>query len=182
MAITLEIEPLSESRFAPYGWVLGKPTMPGSDGPFYASSTLTMWRTHLFDTGGSDKTDVLWMSLTCDDSDVERLQARWITEEALIPLSGPVVQIVASSTDDRRPDMDTLRAFEVPVGLGVCVRPQCWYSTRALNGDVTSLVLSRRSSTYDFLVHLQTGAPACETGVRAIEPRSLVALQSVSAD
>jgi ureidoglycolate lyase len=170
----LKIESLSEATFLPYGWVLGQEMTAASDGPFFTSRNFRMWRTHLLDTGGSDKIDVLWMNLASRENRVDQLQTRFITEEALIPLSGPLIQVVAISRDDGKPNMESVRAFVVPVGLGICMRPHCWYATHALRDDITVIVLSRRSSTYDFLVHLQTGAPACETGVISIDPRRLV--------
>jgi hypothetical protein len=49
------------------------------------------------------------------------------------------------------------------------MEPQCWHATRVDVGEVKCLMLTRRSSTLDLVVHLMSGAPACESLVKAIE-------------
>lgn len=41
------------------------------------------------------------------------------------------------------------------------MEPQCWHATRVDVGEVKCLMLTRRSSTLDLVVHLMSGAPAC---------------------
>jgi ureidoglycolate lyase len=47
---------------------------------------------------------------------------------------------------------------------------------------VTCLMLTRRSTTYDLVVHLQTGAPACESAIRSIATHRLVDSPGTQAD
>ena len=56
------------------------------------------------------------------------------------------------------------------------MRPHCWHATRVLQGESTCLMLTRRSTTYDLVVHLETGAPACESAIKPISTHKLVGL------
>ena len=88
-------------------------------------------------------------------------------------LTGPVIHIVAASLHDGEPDLNSLRAFEIPVGRGLCMRPDIWHATRVYEREATCLMLTRPSTTHDLVVHLKTGAPACESVIRAIDVRTL---------
>jgi ureidoglycolate lyase len=56
------------------------------------------------------------------------------------------------------------------------MRPHCWHATRVSQGESTCLMLTRRSTTYDLVVHLETGAPACESAIKSIPTHRLVGL------
>jgi len=175
---TLPVQPLSADAFAAYGWMLGKPLPSGNDVPSYTSPSSDFWREHLFDTGSAGETEVLWVKYRNNEETVESLEVHWLTEQAIVPLTGPVVQIVATSTPDGRPDLDSLQAFLVPVGEGICMRPHCWHSSRVFQNEVTCMMLTRRSTTYDLVVHLVTGAPACESGISPIATHRLLGLST----
>lgn len=170
----LSIQALTAGAFEPYGWMLGKPFPTDSAVPSFASPSSDFWREHLFDAGLSGNPEVLWVRYRDREAEVLRLEAHWLTEQAVVPLTGPVVQIVATSTPDGQPNLDSLAAFEVPVGEGICMRPGCWHATRALQNEVTCLMLTRRSTTLDLAIHLLTGAPAGESAIRQIPPHQLV--------
>jgi ureidoglycolate lyase len=179
---SLTIQPLSAEAFSAYGWMLGKLLKTDGSVPSYTSPSSDFWREHLFDTGVAGETEVLWVKYRNADDTVASLEAHWLTQQAIVPLTGPVIQIVATSTDGGLPDRESLRAFWVPPGEGVCMRPHCWHSTRVVQGEVTCLMLTRRSTTYDLVVHLQTGAPACESAIRSIATHRLVDLPGTQAD
>lgn len=46
--------------------------------------------------------------------------------------------------------------------------------------EATCLMLTRPSTTYDLIVHLKTGAPACESAIRAIDARRIGGLEPVA--
>ncbi|MFM0347179.1 ureidoglycolate lyase [Paraburkholderia sp. RL17-347-BIC-D] len=176
MSVTasLSVQPLVPDAFAPYGRMLGKPFPEDGAAPSFSSPSSDFWREHLFDAGVSGDPEILWVRYRDRQPEVARLEAHWLTEQAVVPLTGPIVQIVATCTSDGHPDLDSLAAFEVPVGEGICMRPRCWHATRALQSEVTCLVLTRRSTTFDLAVHLLTGAPAGESAIRQIPPHCVV--------
>lgn len=177
---SLTVQALSADAFATYGWMLGKPLPSGGDIPSYTSPSSDFWREHLFDTGSTGETEVLWVKYRNNEEVVDSLEAHWLTEQAIVPLTGPVIQLVAASTPDGRPDVDSLQAFLVPVGEGICMRPRCWHATRVLQNEVTCLMLTRRSTTYDLVVHLVTGAPASESGISPIAAHRLLGVSTAS--
>ncbi|MPW20408.1 ureidoglycolate hydrolase [Paraburkholderia sp. CNPSo 3157] len=170
----LNIEPLTPDAFARYGWVLGNPVAYGSDQPFYNSDTFSIWREHLFDAGAPNETEILWSRFKDGDLTVRSLETRWLTQEAVVPLTGPLIQIVAVSDESGEPDIDSVRAFIVPVGMGTCVRPQSWYAIRILGDEVEAFVLSRRSATNDLIAHRRAGRPTAQSKLRSIAAREVV--------
>ncbi|MFL9865584.1 ureidoglycolate lyase [Paraburkholderia fungorum] len=173
-ATPLTVQPLTAGAFEAYGWMLGKPFPGDSAASSFASPSSDFWREHLFDAGLSGDPEILWVRYRDREAEVMQLEAHWLTEQAVVPLTGPLVQIVATSTPDGHPNLDSLAAFEVPVGEGICMRPRCWHATRALQNEVTCLMLTRRSTTFDLAVHLLAGAPAAESAIRRIPPYRLV--------
>jgi ureidoglycolate lyase len=173
---SVSIEPLDAARCEPYGWMLGKPARADGDAPAFISPASDFWREHLFDTGAPGETEILWVIYRNCDESVASLEVHRLTQQAIVPLTALVIHIVATSTEEGEPDLNTLRAFAIPVGMGLCMRPNIWHSTRVREGEATCLMLTRPSTTYDLVVHLKTGAPACETVIRSIEPQRLAPL------
>ncbi|SIT50942.1 conserved hypothetical protein [Paraburkholderia piptadeniae] len=169
----LTIERLTSDAFLPYGWVLGEPPGEQSDVPYFESSALKRWHAHLFETGTPNEVEILWTRIGDDNPFVRTLETRLLTQEVVVPLTAPLIQIVAAPLTSRLPDMRSLRAYEIPVGLGTCIRPGCWQATRVLAGRTTALMLSRRSTTFDRVVHLHTGAPTAESSEMPIWPHKI---------
>jgi ureidoglycolate hydrolase len=172
--LTIPIEPLDAHRCEPYGWMLGKPVSAEGDAPSYVSPASDFWREHLFDTGTPGETEVLWVVYRNRDETVASLELHRLTQQAIVPLTAPVIHVVATALEDGQPDPNTLRAFEIPVGKGLCMRPNIWHATRVADKEATCLMLTRPSTTYDLVVHLKTGAPACESAIRPIDPARLL--------
>ncbi|MBN3858584.1 ureidoglycolate hydrolase [Paraburkholderia sp. Ac-20340] len=170
----LYVEPLTPEAFAPYGWVLGKQSTTSGEDPYFQSQSLSIWREHLFDAGMANETEILWTWFGDPSDLVQQLEARHLTQQAIVPLTAPLIQIVAASEPTGHPNMNSLRAFEIPVGMGICIRPWCWHTTRAFGGTATALMLSRRSTSFDLIVHLQTGSPLSESTRVPVCPRRVV--------
>ncbi len=168
---TLGICRLDARAFAPYGWMLGKPLpAAGAGTPVFSNPATDFWQEHVFDTGAGGETEVLWVNYRNADRAVGNLEVHLLTQQAIVPLTGPVIQVVAASGADGLPDAATLAAFEVPVGQGICMKPGCWHATRiATPGEVTCLMLTRRSTTADLVAHLDGREAAAESAIVSFE-------------
>src|SRR5690606_29625305 len=96
---------------------------------------------------------------------VTQLEVHLRTQQAIVPLIGTIVHIVARSQDDGAPDLDTAAAFFVPPGMVLCMAPGCWHATRVPATQATCMMLTRRSTTLDLVAHLQQGAHARESAL-----------------
>ncbi|QJR20731.1 ureidoglycolate hydrolase [Pelagibacterium halotolerans] len=157
----ISIEPLTPDAFAPYGTALGFAARHTPDTAFFSPAS-DFWHEHGF-ASGETKTEILWVVYRSSDPTIARLEAHLATEQALIPLTGSIVHIVARSAPDGAPDPQTVRAFAIAPGQGIVMAKDCWHATRVFAGDVTCAMLTRASTTKDLVAHLQTGAPLTES-------------------
>ncbi len=165
-------QPLDAAGFDPYGWVLGQP-FPGAEAAAaFGNAASDFWHVHDFDCGDAGQPQLLWVSYRDGHSPVAMLEKHLLTQQALIPLTGELLQFVALSQADGRPDLASLAAFRVPPGLGVCMRRGCWHTTRIVASEVRCAMLTRRSTTLDLVRHLAQGERADESVIAAIEPRA----------
>lgn len=169
----LEITDLTPEAFAPYGWMLGKPMPDGNGVPLYTHPATDFWHEHLFNTGAGGDAELLWVNYRSQSTDIASLEKHLLTQQAIVPLTGSIIQVVARSAADGTPDLSTLAAFHVPQGQGVCMRPGCWHATRVPGAEVTCLMLTRRSTTVDLIQHLTTDASATESAIAAIAAHRL---------
>jgi ureidoglycolate lyase len=161
---TLRIEPISEAAVAPFGWVLGKPQPAATDIAAFTSPSSDFWHEHAFSTGDSGATEILWVKYRSDDPTITRLEVHHLTQQAVVPLIGNIVQIVAASDPAGKPDLSTIRAFAIAPGQGICMRPGIWHATRSSSGgEATCLMLTRHSTTLDLVRHLNHGVAAEES-------------------
>lgn len=173
----LPIYDLTAEAFASYGWMLGKPIPQGNGVPLFSNDATDFWQEHVFNTGAGGDAEVLWVNYRSASPDVASLEKHLLTQQAIVPLTGAIVQVVARSAADGSPDLDTLAAFRVDPGQGVCMRPGCWHATRVADAEVTCLMLTRRSTTLDLIQHLTTDASATESAITPIPSRQLEALR-----
>lgn len=165
--------PLSIEAFHAYGRVFGAPFAPSPEQPAYRHPLTEYWQAHVFDPGPQGATEVLWVRYRDASREVASLESHRLTEQAVVPLSGPVVQVVAASLPDGRPDFATLAAFRVPVGVGIAMRARCWHATRVEGAEVTCLMLTRPSTTRDLVAHLVADAPLRESEYFRFDARML---------
>lgn len=169
----LYIEPLSQGAVAPYGWMLGKPLASPAEAVF-GSPASDFRQEHVFDTGTGGQPEVLWVTYRSADPVIAKLEVHHLTEQAVVPLTASVVQVVATSKPDGEPDPDTLKAFLIPQGLGICMAPATWHATRTAGKEAICLMLTRRSTTADLVRHLNKGGAAEESRLIDIAARRLV--------
>lgn len=167
-ALSLPVQTLTPSAFAPYGTVWGE--APAKLGLAFSNAATDFWHAHFFDAGIDGKPEVLWVNYRKNDGIIDTLEVHWLTEQAIVPL-GPdgIIHVVALSDDTgTEPDLNTLRAFAVPAGYGVCMRTGCWHATQVRTGQVSCLMLTRASTTAELIPHLEHNAPATETTLLAL--------------
>jgi ureidoglycolate lyase len=170
----LPIEPLTEAAVTSYGWMLGKPMATAPDAAAFASPASDFWQEHVFDAGVDGETEVLWVTYRSADPVVAKLEVHHLTQQAVVPLTGSIVQVVAASTPAGEPDPATLKAFLIPQGEGICMKPGTWHATRTADTEATCLMLTRRSTTADLVRHLNQGAVATESRLADITILRLV--------
>jgi ureidoglycolate lyase len=168
---SLRVSPLTEDALAPYGWFLGKP-MTGSSATIYTDPATDFWHQCMFDPGAGGRAEILWVNYRNNDPIVAKLEKHHLTEQAVVPLEGEIIQVLALSAPDGAPDLATLRAFRLQPGVGISMRPGVWHATRSAAS--TCLMLTRSSTTVDLIRHLTAAAPPVESMMRDIPPVRLL--------
>jgi ureidoglycolate lyase len=165
----IDVRPLTVEKFRPYGWLLGKPIrMDGSIAAF-SNSDIDFWQEHIFNPGIGGETEVLWVTYRNRQRAVTSLEVHRLTQQAIVPLSGQIIHVVAGSRQDGSPDEGSMSAFRIPVGQGICMRPGCWHTTRVDAQEVKCLMLTRRSTTVDLIAYLTGGSSLLESAIAAVE-------------
>lgn len=109
--------------------------------------------------------EILWVNYRSNDPAIGTLECHLLTDQAVVPLVGAITQIVALPAADGSPDLDSLRAFRVEPGMGVCMRRK-WHATRS--EGATCLMLTRRSTTVDLIAGLNGTAASAETVLQSV--------------
>lgn len=164
--MTVSIETLTEEAVAPFGWLLGKPFPNGADAVAFSNAATDFRREHLFRPGEGGEVEVLWVSYRNEDRAVATLERHLLTQQAVVPLVGEITQILALSLPDGAPDLESLRAFRVPPGMGICMKPEIWHATRSAGS--TCLMLTRATTTVDLIGHMAHGRTPVETELRDV--------------
>ena len=160
------VEALSPTSFEPFGWVLGKTDPLKKDAVGFRSPASDFWHEHFFDPGTGGNTEVLWVEYRDNNPLVSKLEVHHMTQQAVVPLTKEIVQILCLSDANQTPDLSTLRAYRLSPGVGICMRAGVWHATRADNA--TCLMLTRGSTTEDLIDHLVNSQPAKETAILEI--------------
>lgn len=147
---TLYTQPITPAAFAPYGWMLGKPFPIDPAIPAFTNPATDFWREHIFDPGQDGEPEILWVNYR-NAGNVSQLEKHLRTQQAIVPLTGSIIHIVARGAADGSPDLSTLSAFMVRPGQGLCMAPDCWHASRVQSAEVTCLMLTRRSTTMDLV-------------------------------
>lgn len=169
----IRIEDISEAAAAPFGWMLGKSLPTATDAVAFTSAPSDFWHEHIFNPGSGGEHEILWVKYRSTDMMITRLEMHHLTQQAVVPVIGSIVQILASSNAAGEPDLATLRAFSIGPGQGICMRPGTWHATRSGGEEATCLMLTRQSTTMDLVRHLNHGAVAQESRLTDITPVQL---------
>jgi ureidoglycolate lyase len=166
---TVTVEALSAASFEPFGSVFGLPNPLNADPVGFFSPASDFWHEHLFDPGTGGDAEVLWVAYRNASPLVAKLEVHHLTQQAVVPLTGAIIQILCLSDMSGTPDLSTLRAFRLAPGIGLCMRPGVWHTTRADN----TTCLMRRSTTKDLIDHLVNARVATESASADIPPVQL---------
>lgn len=164
----LPIKPLDTASFSAYGWMLGKAFPEGGDVPRFRNDATDFWQEHVFDTGPGGEHEILWVNYRSSDPLVNSLEKHLLTQQAIIPLTGEIIQVVAASGPGGGPDLSSVAAFSILPGQGICMRPGCWHATRVRHGEVSGVMLTRRSTTADLIGHLRHKTAMKESAISAV--------------
>ena len=168
-ASLIHLRPLAPEEFRPYGWLLGSPIPGNGSIPAFNSADTDFWHQHIFDSGSGGQTEVLWVAYRNTQRAVSNMEVHRLTQQAVVPLTGEIIQIVACSQPDGSLDNGSLSAFRVPVGVGICMRPGCWHTTRVEAPEVQCLMLTRASTTVDLIAHLTGDSSLSESALIVVE-------------
>jgi ureidoglycolate lyase len=171
---TVSIEVLDPDAVAPFGWMLGKPYPAAAGTAAYRNTASAFWQEHLFNPGSDGEVEILWVNYRDAGRAIDRLEAHHLTQQAVVPLTGEIVQVVALSDKEGAPDLTTARAFHLSSGMGICMRPGIWHTTRTIGPEATCLMLTRSSTTSDLVNHLANRRAARETSLRDIQQIHLI--------
>src|SRR5271169_6147389 len=93
----IDIQPLTVDNFRSYGWLLGKTIRPNGSIPAFSSAETDFWQEHIFNPGIAGETQVLWVNYRNRHREVSRLEAHRLTQQAIVPLTGEILHVVAGS-------------------------------------------------------------------------------------
>jgi ureidoglycolate lyase len=165
----INVQPLTVSHFRPYGWLLGKDIQLDGSIPAFSNADTDFWQEQIFNPGAGGETEVLWMIYRNRSPQVRSLEVHRLTQQAIIPLTAEIIHIVANSLGDGSPDLNSICAFRVPVGQGVCMHSGCWHATRVEAHEAKCVMLTRRSTTIDLVAHLTCLSCLYESAIAVVD-------------
>lgn len=168
------VRSLDTEGFSPYGRVIDATAQLGtaqagtgqaSTGqPSFWSAETAFVSASSFDPGAEGTVDLLWVTYDRTERP-STFEVHLHTEQALIPISGSVVQHVF------RPDHNDgeVESFLVEPGQGVVMDPGCYHTTTSVDGFVTCLMVSRESTTRDLADSLHGDRDPTESAYVQVE-------------
>ena len=150
--VDVRIEELTKENFKEFGEVLdsdfAQPDAEECDFKFY------------YDLVEADFRDPVAISVVTsklqDDLWGNSLEKHFKTEEFLAPLDGTIFVILTKTdaSDEKKPDLATVRAFEVKPGQGVLLRSGTWHRCPLSEGKpVKTLCLVRKGTPTDNITY-----------------------------
>lgn len=162
------VRSVDAENFSPYGRVIDATAQigaaragtrqAGTAQPNFWSPETAFASASSFDPGADGTVDLLWV--TYDRAERPSVfEVHLHTEQALIPISGSVVQHVF------RPDHNggQIESFLVEPGQGIVMDAGCHHTTTSVGGFVTCLMVSRESTTRDLADSLHGDREPTET-------------------
>ncbi len=125
----LSVEPVTSELFQIFGWLFTPAIPPGA--MHFTSPHITFSEQHTFNPGPSADTQILWVTYRDRNPIIQTLEMHSLCQQVVVPLTGEIIQIVAISNPDASPDLQTLRAFRIRPGQGICMLARVAFTPRA---------------------------------------------------
>ena len=145
----IDVEELTEETFAPYGRILAMPTDPAPrSGPgwecWYGFQTLDCPWPLAMGAVVTQRRPIL----------VDVMERHTHTFELLYPHGHALIQPLALPLDldnpDAQPDPATVKAFRIPVGMGIIMHPGTWHSAAFPESEDCTYSFACLQPDYDY--------------------------------
>jgi len=141
----VKVEKLTEKAFAPFGNVLmtGEREFTGEPGMF-------KWYEKQSSIEGAETVAVNLLTAIERDFVCKKFEAHARTTETILPLTGG---LIVAGIPEGEVTCERLRAFYVPVGMGICWAEGAWhYAPYPIGGDATCAIIFRHGTGGDDVV------------------------------
>jgi ureidoglycolate lyase len=138
----VKVEKLTSEAFAPFGDVL---TTEGRDSG--GEEGMYRWYEKQASVEGADIVAINLLTAIERDFVCQKFEAHTRTTETILPLTGGLI-VAGLPPGDVNPER--LKAFYIPVGMGVCWKPGAWhYAPYPIGGDATCAIIFRHGTGVD---------------------------------
>jgi len=138
----VKVEKLTDAAFAPFGCVL---TTDGRD--YVGEAGMFKWFEKQSCVDGAETVAVNLLTAIERDFVCKKFEAHARTTETILPLTGG---LIVAGVPEGEVESGRLRAFYVPVGMGVSWAPGAWhYAPYPIGGDATCAVIFRHGTGDD---------------------------------
>ncbi len=138
----VKVEKLTDEAFAPFGSVLK------TEGRRYGGQEgMFKWYEKQASVDGAEIVSINLLTAIEREYVCQKFEAHSRTTETILPLTGGLIVagIPAGAVSAER-----LRAFYVPVGMGICWAPGAWhYAPYPIGGDATCAIIFRHGTGSD---------------------------------
>jgi ureidoglycolate lyase len=138
----IKVEKLTDTSFAPFGTVL---TTEGRE--FGGEEGMYRWYEKQAAVEGAGTVSINLLTAVERDFVCKKFEAHARTTETILPLTGG---LIVAGVPEGKVEAGRLRAFYVPVGMGVSWAPGAWhYAPYPIGGDATCAIIFRHGTGAD---------------------------------
>lgn len=139
---TIKVEKLTEDSFAAFGDIL---STEGRD--YSGEEGVFKWYEKQSSVTNSKSVSVNLLTVIEREMICQKFEAHKLTTETILPLTGDVI-VAGIPPGEINPNL--IRAFYVPVGMGVSWAPSVWhYAPYPIGGDATCAIIFRHGTGED---------------------------------
>ena len=151
--IKIKVEKLTEASFAPFGTVL---TTEGRE--FGGEEGMYRWYEKQAEIDGAETVSINLLTAIEREFVCKKFEAHTRTTETILPLTGG---LIVAGVPEGEVESGRLRAFYVPVGMGVSWAPGAWhYAPYPIGGDATCAIIFRHGTGADDAVFAELSEEA----------------------